>query len=293
MGSDTQFPERLTRVSFASVLPSGPDRPCLVVIAGAELGQSVELDRDEVPIGRGEQSGLVINSDLVSRHHATVLRVDNRHVLRDENSTNGTYVNDQRIKGSVPLSDGDQIKIGRTVIKYTRSPLEVGYLEHVMGLATHDALTGVFNKRRFDDAFPAEVSRAASGKRPLSLVLFDIDFFKSINDGHGHSAGDAVLRDLTSVARGCIDDTDLLARVGGEEFALLVPSGLDAAREKAERLRSAVAAHEFRWDGERIPVTISLGVAELASSEDPQHLYSRADTLLYTSKGGGRNRVSG
>lgn len=293
MGSDTQFPERLTRVSFASVLPSGPDRPCLVVIAGAELGQSVELERDEVQIGRGDQCALVINSDLVSRHHATVLRVDSRHVLRDENSTNGTYVNDQRVKGSQALSDGDQIKIGRTVIKYTRSPLEVGYLEHVMGLATHDALTGVFNKRRFDDAFPAEVTRASNGKRPLSLLLFDIDFFKSINDGHGHSAGDAVLRELTTVARTCIEDADLLARVGGEEFAILIPAALDAAREKAERLRTAVAAHVFKWDGERIPVTVSLGVAELASGEEPQALYSRTDTLLYTSKGSGRNRVSG
>jgi two-component system cell cycle response regulator len=292
MGSDTQFPERLTRVSFASVLPSGPDRPCLVVIAGAELGQSVELDRDELQIGRGDQCALVINSDLVSRHHATVLSVDSRHVVRDENSTNGTYVNDQRVTGSVALSDGDQIKIGRTVIKYTRSPLEVGYLEHVMGLATHDALTGAFNKRRFDDAFPAEVARASSGKRPLSLVLFDIDFFKSINDGYGHSAGDAVLRELTTVARSCIDDADLLARVGGEEFAILIPSALDTAREKAERLRSAVAGHAFEWDRERIPVTISLGVAELASGEEPQKLYSRADMLLYISKGGGRNRVS-
>ena len=293
MGSDTQFPERLTRVSFASVLPSGPDRPCLVVIAGAELGQSVELDRDEIQIGRGDQCALVINSDLVSRHHATVLRVDSRHVLRDENSTNGTFVNDQRVSGSVGLSDGDQIKIGRTVIKYTRSPLEVGYLEHVMGLATHDALTGVFNKRRFDDAFPAEVSRASSGKRPLSLVIFDIDFFKSINDGHGHSAGDSVLRELTTVARGCVEDADLLARVGGEEFAILIPNGLDAAREKAERLRASVAAHVFKWDGEQIPVTVSLGVAELASGEEPHALYSRTDTLLYTSKGNGRNRVSG
>jgi two-component system, cell cycle response regulator len=293
MGSDTQFPERLTRVSFASVLPSGPDRPCLVVIAGAELGQSVELDRDEVQIGRGDHSALVINSDLVSRHHATVLRVDSRHVLRDENSTNGTFVNDRRVSGSTALSDGDQIKIGRTVIKYTRSPLEVGYLEHVMGLATHDALTGVFNKRRFDDAFPAEVARASNGKRPLSLVLFDIDFFKSINDSHGHSAGDAVLRELTTVARGCIEDADLLARVGGEEFAILVPTGLEAAREKAERLRVAVATHAFMWDAERIPVTISLGVAELANGEEPQVLYSRADMLLYKSKGSGRNRVSG
>jgi diguanylate cyclase (GGDEF)-like protein len=293
MGSDTQFPERLTRVSFASVLPSGPDRPCLVVIAGAELGQSVELDRDEVQIGRGDQSALVINSDLVSRHHATVVRADARHLLRDENSTNGTFVNDQRVTGSVALSDGYQIKIGRTVIKYTRSPLEVGYLEHVMGLATHDALTGVFNKRRFDDAFPAEVTRATNGKRPLSLVLFDIDFFKSINDGHGHSAGDAVLRELTAVARECIEDADLLARVGGEEFAILIPNGLDAARAKAERLRTAVAGNAFKWDAERIPVTISLGVAELASGEEPQALYSRTDMLLYTSKGSGRNRVSG
>jgi diguanylate cyclase (GGDEF)-like protein len=264
-----------------------------VVIAGAELGQSVELDRDEVQIGRGDQSALVINSDLVSRHHATVVRADARHLLRDENSTNGTFVNDQRVTGSVALSDGDQIKIGRTVIKYTRSPLEVGYLEHVMGLATHDALTGVFNKRRFDDAFPAEVTRATNGKRPLSLVLFDIDFFKSINDGHGHSAGDAVLRELTAVARECIEDADLLARVGGEEFAILIPNGLDAARAKAERLRTAVAGNAFKWDAERIPVTISLGVAELASGEEPQALYSRTDMLLYTSKGSGRNRVSG
>jgi len=293
MGSDTQFPERLTRISFASVLPSGPDRPCLVVIAGAELGQTADLDRDQVELGRGDQCGLVVNSDLVSRHHATVLRVEGRHVIRDENSTNGTFVNDERVSGSVLLSDGDQIRIGRTVIKYTRSPLEVGYLEHVMGLATHDALTGLFNKRRFDDAFPTEVSRAQTSKRPLVLGLLDIDFFKTINDTHGHSAGDEVLRELAKVAKGCLNDADLLARVGGEEFAVLLPEPLVEAREKAERVRSAVAAHTFTWDGQRLPVTISIGIAELSSGEAPEVLYERADALLYDSKHGGRNRVSG
>src|SRR5688572_11412120 len=114
MGSDTQFPERMTRISFASVLPSGPERPCLVVIAGAEMGQTAELNRDEVQIGRGDQCALAINSDLVSRHHATVVRVENRHAVRDENSTNGTFVNDERVQGTVLLSDGDQIRIGRT-----------------------------------------------------------------------------------------------------------------------------------------------------------------------------------
>jgi len=293
MGSDTQFPERLTRVSFASVLPSGPDRPCLVVIAGAELGQSVELDRDEVEIGRGDQCALVINSDLVSRHHATVVRVDARHVLRDEKSTNGTYVNDQRVTGSVALSDGDQIKIGRTVIKYTRSPLEVGYLERVMELATHDALTGAFNKRRFDEAFPAEVARSVQTQTPLSLILFDIDFFKRINDGHGHPAGDAVLRDVTRVATAAIADQGLLARVGGEEFAVLVAAPLDQARATGERVRAAIQRHVFIVENRPIAVTISVGVAELAAGETHSQLYERGDALLYKSKHAGRNSVSG
>ena len=109
MGSDTLFPERLTRISFASVLPTGPDRPCLVVIAGAELGQRVDLvGNAEVQIGRSEQCGLTINSDLVSRHHATVLAEGDRHVLRDESSTNGSFVNDQRVSGQLELKDGDR-----------------------------------------------------------------------------------------------------------------------------------------------------------------------------------------
>jgi diguanylate cyclase (GGDEF)-like protein len=293
MGSDTLFPERLTRVSMASIAPRGPDRPCLVVIAGAELGKRVELQDAEVKIGRSEQSGLCINSDLVSRHHATVLNTEQGHFLRDEGSTNGTFLNDRRVSELERLSDGDQIRIGRTVIKYTRSPLEVGYLERVMELATHDALTGAFNKRRFDEAFPAEVARAAQGKTPLSLVLFDIDFFKRINDGFGHPAGDAVLREVTRIATACLAGGGLLARVGGEEFAVLLPVGLDGARYAAERMRTAIEANKFVVDQKDIPVTISLGVAEAAAEgETPSKLYERADALLYESKHSGRNRVS-
>jgi two-component system cell cycle response regulator len=293
MGSDTLFPERLTRVSMASIAPRGPDRPCLVVIAGAELGKRVELQDAEVKIGRSEQSGLCINSDLVSRHHATVLNTEQGHFLRDEGSTNGTFLNDRRVAELERLSDGDQIRIGRTVIKYTRSPLEVGYLERVMELATHDALTGAFNKRRFDEAFPAEVARAAQGKTPLSLVLFDIDFFKRINDGFGHPAGDAVLREVTRIATACLNGGGLLARVGGEEFAVLLPVGLDGARYAAERMRTAIEGHKFSVDQKEVLVTISLGVAEAAPSEEtPSKLYERADALLYESKHSGRNRVS-
>jgi diguanylate cyclase (GGDEF)-like protein len=292
MGSDTFFPERLTRVSMASIVPRGPDRPCLVVIAGAELGTRVELLGGEVTIGRADQTGLCINSDLVSRHHATVLSEGEGHIVRDEGSTNGTFVNDQRLSAPHALSDGDQIRIGRTVIKYTRSPLEVGYLERVMELATHDALTGAFNKRRFDEAFPAEVSRSVQTKTPLSLILFDIDFFKRINDGHGHPAGDAILRDVTRVATTAIADQGLLARVGGEEFAVLVAAPLDEARVTGERVRAAVARHVFTFDNRPIAVTVSVGVAELAPGETHLQLYERGDALLYASKHAGRNSVS-
>jgi len=293
MGSDTLFPERLTRVSMASIVPRGPDRPCLVVIAGNELGVRVELFEDEVKIGRAEQNHLCINSDLVSRHHATVLRVGEVHVVRDEGSTNGTFVNDQRLKAAHELADGDQIRIGRTVIKYTRSPLEVGYLERVMELATHDALTGAFNKRRFDEAFPAEVQRSVQSSMPLSLLLLDIDFFKRINDTHGHPAGDAVLRDVTRVATTAIADQGLLARVGGEEFAVLIAAPVAGARYTAERVRAAIERHVFNFEGKTIPVTVSIGIAELAPGETPQKFYERCDALLYESKHGGRNRVSG
>jgi diguanylate cyclase (GGDEF)-like protein len=293
MGSDTLFPERLTRVSMASIAPRGPDRPHLVVIAGAELGKRVELLAEEVSIGRSDQSGLCINSDLVSRHHATVVPAGDGHALRDEGSTNGTFVNDRRVSGSENLADGDQIRIGRTVIKYTRSPLEVGYLERVMELATHDSLTGAFNKRRFDEAFPAEVARASQSQTPLSLVLFDIDFFKRINDGFGHPAGDAVLREVTRIATACLAGGGLLARVGGEEFAVLLPVALSGARYVAERMRTAIEAHPFVVDEKKVPVTISLGVAQAAAADEtPSKLYERADALLYESKHSGRNRVS-
>jgi diguanylate cyclase (GGDEF)-like protein len=263
-----------------------------VIIAGVEIGRRVELLTDEVSIGRSDQSGLCINSDLVSRHHATVVKAGDHHEVRDEGSTNGTFVNDRRITGSETLADGDQIRIGRTVIKYTRSPLEVGYLERLTELATHDSLTGIFNKRRFDEAFPVEVARVSQQGVALSLVLFDIDHFKRINDGHGHPAGDAVLREVTTIATKCLAGGGLLARVGGEEFAVLLPIGLAGARYTAERLRATIEAHKFVVDQKEIPVTISLGVAEAVAAEGPTELYERTDALLYQSKHGGRNRVS-
>ena len=123
--------------------------------------------------------------------------------------------------------------------------------------------------------------------------MFDIDHFKKINDGYGHPAGDAVLRDVTRVATTAIADQGLLARVGGEEFAVLVAAPLDQARATAERVRVAVQRHVFVAENRPIAVTVSIGVAELLPDETHSALYERADSLLYKSKHAGRNSVSG
>jgi diguanylate cyclase len=168
----------------------------------------------------------------------------------------------------------------------------VDYLDHVMGLAQKDALTGAFNKRRFDELLPAEASRSTQSGSPLSLVLFDIDHFKSINDSFGHPAGDGVLRAVAEVAQSCLRETDALFRVGGEEFAILLPEPLASAVGRAETVRQAIERHGLVFGGATLRVTASFGVAELARSEALTAFYERSDERLYHAKHSGRNRVS-
>ena len=156
-----------------------------------------------------------------------------------------------------------------------------------------DHLTGIANRRTFFEAAELELVRGKRAPRPLSLVLFDADNFKRINDLHGHPAGDAVLCHLAGLLSDLFRQVDVVARVGGEEFAVLLPS-TDAAGALAvaDRLRQAVASHALVVDGVPIPVTVSGGVATL---DDPgiglDGLMKRADQALYAAKAAGRNRI--
>jgi diguanylate cyclase (GGDEF)-like protein len=154
--------------------------------------------------------------------------------------------------------------------------------------ALHDALTGLSNRRAFDEALARETAQAHRSGQPLSLVAFDLDHFKQVNDTHGHDLGDQVLVELAGLVRGLSRAGDLPARWGGEEFTWLLP-GVDQATapQLAERLRAAVAAHPFPGG----PLTISLGTATLRSGEEGSSLFTRADTALYAAKRAGRNRV--
>jgi diguanylate cyclase (GGDEF)-like protein len=285
------FPGRRTAISIPSERPQTAGPPCLVIISGDDMGRRYELGLTEISIGRADTCTICVPSDQVSRKHATVQHILGRYYLVDNGSTNGTFINEQRLERA-KLQDGDQIRVGKTVLKYTESHVEQRYFEHVFNLASMDALTGAFNKRYFDESFAKETLRAQQSATPLSLILFDIDHFKKINDTFGHPAGDAVLKNVSSAVAAQLRDGDALYRVGGEEFALLLcDTPLSMGVQAAEAVRGLIAELVTDFNGTIIEVTLSLGAAELGPSELPAAFYQRTDALLYAAKRGGRNRV--
>jgi diguanylate cyclase (GGDEF)-like protein len=262
-----------------------------VIISGEDMGRRYELGNQEVSIGRADTCTICVPTDQVSRKHATIQGILGKYYIVDNRSTNGTFVNEQKVERA-KLMDGDQIRVGKTVLKYTESHVEQRYFEHVFNLATMDALTGALNKRYFDETFGKEVARAHQTEMPLSIVLFDIDHFKKINDTYGHPAGDAVLKNVAAAISAQLRDGDTLFRVGGEEFALvLTATPKDLAVQAAEATRGLIEGLVTEVTGARIAATLSLGVAQLRSSEEPSALYQRVDARLYAAKRGGRNRV--
>ncbi len=276
---------------------SMPDLPegtaFLVILYGPDMGRRMQLGEEPFVIGRVEPADLCIPQESVSRRHSRVFRRDARHYIEDLGSTNGTFVNDVLVKEQI-LENGVQIKIGRSILKYMAgNDVEARYHEEIYNLMMTDALTQAFNKRAFSEALPREVGRAQRYKRPLSLVLFDIDHFKKINDTYGHVAGDSVLRQLAGLVRPRIREHDVFGRVGGEEFALLLPEvDSNGARIVAEKVRQAVGGARFLIKDEAFTVTISLGCSTLpAQGGVADVLYEQADKALYAAKQGGRNRV--
>jgi diguanylate cyclase (GGDEF)-like protein len=279
----------VTVISKISERPVGKDA-CLVVIYGLELGRKYNLESANVIIGRSSKSEIQIDQESVSRNHAKIINTGKSIILRDLGSTNGTYVNDQLIDEYV-LRDGDFVKIGRTIFKFlSGGNIENAYHEEIYRLTTVDGLTQVFNRRYFLEQLDREVSRSKRYRRELSLILFDIDHFKQINDNFGHLAGDYVLKQLATVVKGKIRREDILARYGGEEFAIVLPE-IDTpnAFAFAEKIRKLVEKAPFKFEDTKISVTVSVGVATCADSDDAAALIKRTDEKLYEAKGAGRN----
>jgi two-component system cell cycle response regulator len=291
MASPSQGPP--TALSFPPERAEAAARPHLLMLSGPELGRSVELGNVPLEIGRDQDCAVTLTSDGVSRKHARVQLIFALYFVTDLGSTNGTFVNEQRVS-MAQLNDGDQIRMGEAVLKFVTNHLEVQYTKRALDLATTDALTGLPNKQQFAGSFEKARQQAAQKpSQPLSLVLLDVDHFKLINDSFGHAVGDLVLASTARLISAELPAQASVYRVGGEEFAILLPNTERASGlAHAERIRSVVAHGRIEHQGRRVPVTISLGVAELGPGEAWADVYGRADQLLYASKQAGRNRVS-
>lgn len=295
MDSDHDIKTRVTTLEELKVKRKGED--CLVVIYAAsqtDLGKRHVLQKEVSSIGRDRDNDIVLDSDSVSRRHAKIEHRDGNFFVVDLDSTNGTFVNDEPEPVTAsPLRRGDQIKIGDTIFKYlSGSDVEAQYHETIFNMTITDGLTDLSNKKKLDTMLVKEIPRALRHARQLSLAMIDIDHFKDINDTYGHLAGDSVLRELASILTKRLRPDDELGRYGGEEFCAILPeTPVDGAVRIGEELRKIVQDHNFMVEGEKIKVTISVGIAELQKGMDVKAFYKAADEMLYQAKRTGRNRV--
>ncbi len=261
---------------------------------GPAMGARYPLDKKDLVLGRAPDCHICIEDDSVSRQHVRIECSPTGYYAVDLGSTNGTFVNDVRIETS-RLRDGDSLRFGDCIFRFLSGDnVEMRYHEELHRLTIIDALTGVHNKRYFLEFLDRELKRANQELRPLSLIVFDIDRFKAINDGLGHLGGDAILRELTARLKDQISPQNCLARYGGEEFVLvLVGTPHMDAQTAAERVRRLVEERPFTYLDGQYRVTISLGVASTLGREGwtPPELIRQADDKLYQAKRAGRNRV--
>lgn len=288
--------------------------------------------------GRSQDSGIHLDDPGVSRSHARFTWKQGDFTLTDLDSTNGTFVNGKRIRKAV-LREGDTIRMGSTVLRYDitqegteEDPGQTMIIENKLArlsretdnqqikeeveeikriirhdkermarLAYRDELTGLHNRRSFDDKLVQEISRARRHIRPLGLLMIDVDHFKNLNDTYGHQKGDEVLKGLGAMIMEALRTEDFPARYGGEELTVILPESDESQSIAiAERIRKKIEKRSEQNFG--VKVTVSVGVAPLKpdnpadkdreASLIAEDLIKQADSCLYNSKRSGRNRVS-
>jgi diguanylate cyclase (GGDEF)-like protein len=268
---------------------------CLIQYSGANLGRRYLLDSSSVIIGRSPQANIVITDSTISREHARCVQVGTRMEIEDINSSNGSFVNDSKIKGRVPLRDGDIVRLGSVLFKYfAHDNVENIFHDKIYRMATIDGGTQIFNRKYLMETLESEFKISKTYGRPLTLIYYDLDFFKKVNDQHGHSAGDHILKESAQLVKTCIRKDDIFGRIGGEEFAIILPNtNSRTAYDLAERIRKLIEEHVFKHDSKKIKQTVSFGVSENRGQfSDFKSLLDDADKKLYHSKSTGRNIVT-
>ncbi len=274
--------------------------PSMVLLMGPAgyVGRHWSLENNDIIIGRSMSSNVFIDDRSVSKSHAKLTHSFGEVSIIDLDSTNKTIVNGTAIPPFVPkkLENNDQIKVGNVLFKYLeQGSLEAVAAQNLQQKSEKDALTTIWNKGALTIKGPELTKRAKLLNLPLSLLVFDLDHFKKINDSYSHQGGDYVLKEVAEVIQSkLIRGEDYFARFGGEEFVIvLMNTNIKIAEEIGERIRATIEKHEFSYDNKKISVTVSIGIAEMEPEMSTfDELFAKSDSALYASKNSGRNRVT-
>src|SRR5215210_3742683 len=243
-GEEKPIPRKTTEVRFDGVGLRDPieraqtHEPALILLEGDFPGQVFRLRSGRQIIGRRPECDIRVRERAVSGIHAEVIRVREVVTINDLASTNGTMLNGMRIRNPVPLLPGQLLKLGNCMFKFVDSLLEVEFTEALHQKGITDQLTGAFNKSYLIARLGFVIDTTSEAK-PVSVITFDFDQFKQVNDQYGHAAGDHVLRATCAlITDSFVRTADLFARMGGEEFVIVLPdTRAEVAAEIAEQLR--------------------------------------------------------
>jgi len=275
--------------------------PVLFIMSGLDAGRLIPLEERETLIGRDKGVHVQLSEAALSRKHARIVRTGDRFVLEDLKSRNGTFVNGSRIEQR-ELKVGDHLSVGPNVtLRFgiiDQAEAELG--RQLFEASTKDALTQAYNRKYLNERLAAELSFAQRHGGHLGLAMLDVDHFKGVNDRHGHTAGDAVLRTIARRVARLVRTEDVFARYGGEEFVILARGvDLDGMKALAERVRRTVADGVVEHVEPELPpvtmrVTVSLGVVgveECGADVTPGAFLALADRRMYRAKDAGRNQA--
>jgi two-component system cell cycle response regulator len=272
--------------------------PTLTVLAGSDVGRIFALELGASILGRSPQSEVHIAHESISRRHCEVtVRPQGRVFVRDLGSTNGTRVDEAEISAApLELTGDERIRLSKKVVlKFAfQDHLEREVQEDLYSSAVRDPLTGIHNKRFLQERLEHEVAFAARHDVELSLMMFDLDHFKQVNDTYGHPVGDTVLVEIARRVHNTLRSEDVFARFGGEEFVVLMRgTPIKEAKRAAERILQAIREKPIQAEQHNIQVTVSIGVASYNPDQNmsASSLLASADLLLYEAKGQGRDRL--
>ncbi len=278
---------------------TGKKTPCFVVLQGADVGSIIPIDKPRITIGRAPECDAVMREEGISRTHAKVEMVgESTVVITDLRSTNGTFVEGKRVEAAT-LESGDKLLLGRnTVLKFVfQDQIDLRYHQEMYDSTIRDGLTGIYNRRYFNERIVTDLSFTRRHRHPLSFMILDIDHFKNVNDTYGHQTGDQVLITIANAVAQMIRAEDVFARYGGEEFAIIAANlDFDGGVKLAERIREHLASKTIEAvdDSDKtLSITVSFGVVTIspASTEDSFAVVSTADRNLYKAKENGRNQT--